>query len=64
MPVRAVRTDSGAGASLVGGAEPVVLTGLPSEVLLYLFGRSEVCEVAVSGPDAAVARLGAADLGL
>ena len=50
VPVRIVRVDTGASATLRRGSEPVVLTGMPSELVMLLFGRSEVFEVSVDGP--------------
>lgn len=40
-----------------GGASTVTLTGAPMEVLLYLFGRREHAQVAVSGDPEAIAAL-------
>lgn len=42
----------------------VTVKGLPSEVALFLFGRSEQARVELLGDDAAVARLRGASLGL
>lgn len=65
VPMRVERADAAGSATLVGGAdEPVVLTGRPSELLLSLYGRSQVRDVVVEGPDTAVAALRSADLGL
>ncbi len=64
VPVRAVRSDSGAAATLATGSGPAVLTGRPSELLLTLFGRHAVSDTEVSGPDDTVARFRAADLGI
>lgn len=47
-----------------GGDDPVVVSGRPSELVLFFYGRTEVHEVSVEGDDAAVARLRATDLGL
>lgn len=44
------------------GAEPVVLTGAPGELLLRLFGRDAAVDV--TGDDAAVTRFEASDLGI
>lgn len=51
-------------AVLRGGAEPVVVTGPVSEVLLYLSGRSSVAQVSFDGPDASVARVRDAEFAL
>ena len=42
----------------------VVLRGRPEELLLFSYGRSRVADVAVEGPDAAVAQIRKARLGL
>jgi uncharacterized protein (TIGR03085 family) len=42
----------------------VVLRGRPGELLLFSYGRSRVADVAVEGPDAAVAQIREARLGL
>ena len=39
VPVTIRRADGGATAVLRGGSDPVVVTGLPSEIVLFLFGR-------------------------
>jgi len=51
-------------ATLRGGADPVVLRGLPSELALVLQGRARVAEVEYDGPARAVAKLRGADLGV
>lgn len=56
VPVRIQRSDTGAGATLRRGEHPVVITGLPSEISLHLFGREQVSDVELSGPEDAVAR--------
>jgi uncharacterized protein (TIGR03085 family) len=45
------------------GADPVVVTGQPSELVLFFFGRSQLRDVTFAGPPDAVARLRGADLG-
>lgn len=47
-----------------GGDETVTVTGAPLEVLLTAYGRREVADVEVSGPEDAVARFDTAHLGL
>lgn len=65
VPVRVERSDAAGSAALAGGSgDPVVLTGRPSELLLFVYGRSQVRDVRLEGPDDAVAALRAADLGL
>lgn len=45
--------------------QPVVrITGLPGELLLYLFGRQSAAEVEVSGPSAAIEAVRRARLGM
>jgi uncharacterized protein (TIGR03085 family) len=64
VPVTIRRTDGGDTAILRGGADPVVLTGLPSEIVLFLFGRQQTRGLSLTGPDTAIAALSSADLGL
>jgi uncharacterized protein (TIGR03085 family) len=45
------------------GDDPVVVTGRPSELVLFFFGRSELHEVTFDGPPAPIARLREADRG-
>jgi uncharacterized protein (TIGR03085 family) len=63
VPVTIRRADGGATAVLRGGPDPVVVTGLPSEIVLFLFGR-QTRGLSLTGPDEAIASLNAADLGL
>lgn len=63
VPVRVVRSDTGASATLRRGADPVVVTGPVVELTLLLFGRSAVRELTYEGPPAAVAALRGTDLG-
>jgi uncharacterized protein (TIGR03085 family) len=51
-------------ATLRGGDDPVVLRGLPSELVLVLQGRARVAEVEYDGPADAVTKLRGADLGV
>ncbi len=64
VPVRIRRSDTGATATLRRGDDPVTVTGPPGEVVLHLFGRSEVRDLTFEGPDDRVAALRRADLGL
>jgi hypothetical protein len=57
------RRDTGETAGLRSGDEPVVVTGLPSEIVLLLFGRDQVRGLAFAGPEDRVSRLRGADLG-
>ncbi|MCW2765135.1 MAG: hypothetical protein JWO11_1094 [Nocardioides sp.] len=45
------------------GAGPVTVTGLPSELALFFFGRDRTHGLAFDGPPAAVAKLRTAELG-
>ncbi|MFL6004309.1 MAG: TIGR03085 family metal-binding protein [Ornithinibacter sp.] len=64
VPVRIRRTDTGAEATLRGGADPAVLSGLPSEIVMFLYGRDQHRQLEFSGPDAHIERLRGAGLGL
>jgi uncharacterized protein (TIGR03085 family) len=64
VPVRIRRTDTGAEATLRGGGEPAVLSGLPSEIVMFLYGRDQHLGLEFSGPDAHIERLRGAGLGL
>lgn len=64
VPVVVRRADSGATATLRRGDDPVTVTGPVSELVLFLFGRSEVRELAYDGPPERVAALRDADLGI
>lgn len=55
VSVRLERTDNGAAKQIGKGDDPVVVRGLPGELALYLFGRREVADVELSGPDEALA---------
>ena len=63
VPLRIRRTDTGAAATLLRGEDPVVISGLPSELAMFLYGRDEVRDVAFDGPADAVARVCDANLG-
>ncbi|KAA1429023.1 TIGR03085 family metal-binding protein [Nocardioides antri] len=64
VPVVARRSDTGAETTLRGGDDPVVVTGLPSELVLFLYGRQQIHDLAFDGPDEAVANLRNASLGI
>lgn len=51
-------------AVLRGGDDPVTVAGRPSELALFLFGRAQLRGLSFDGPDAAVAKVRTADLGL
>lgn len=64
VPVTVRRTDaSAAAATLRRGEDPVQVSGLPSELLLFLFGRPSE-GLAFEGPPTQVTRLRSADRGL
>jgi hypothetical protein len=62
--LRIRRSDTGETAVLRKGDRPVVVTGLPSEIVLLLFGRGQVHDLAFDGPEDRVARLRRSDLGI
>jgi uncharacterized protein (TIGR03085 family) len=64
-PVVVRRSDRpGVEATVRKGPDPVVVTGRPSELVLFFFGRSELRDVTFDGPPAATARLREADRGI
>lgn len=64
VPVVIARSDvPGARTTLRAGSDPVVLTGLPSEITLVLFGRDQVRDVSFEGPPERVASFQEADRG-
>ena len=64
VSVRIRRADRPAvSATLRRGGSPVTVTGAPSELVLFLFGRSQLRDVTFDGPPEAVSRLREADLG-
>ncbi len=64
VPVEVRRSDTDDSVVLRRGADPVVVTGRPSEVVLMLFGRSQVRDLTFDGPSDRVERLRGADLGI
>lgn len=64
VPVVLERTDTGATRTLRRGAQPVRVAGRPLELVLFLFGRTGVADVAVTGTDDGVARLLGTSLGI
>ena len=63
LPLRIRRTDTGAEAVLSSGDDPVVVSGPPGEVVLFLFGREYARDLTFDGPAEAVAKVRGADLG-
>ena len=64
VPVVVRRADADAETVLRAGDDPVAVTGLPSEVVLFLYGRRETAGLVFDGPDDKVARLREARLGI
>ncbi len=62
VPLRIARSDRDSSRTLARGPDPVTVTGRPSEITLFLFGRDQA-DVDLVGPEPAVARLRTADLG-
>lgn len=62
VPMVVRRSDTGDSLVLRKGEQPVVITGLPSELALFLAGRQQVVGLTFDGPSEAVSRLQAADL--
>jgi uncharacterized protein (TIGR03085 family) len=63
VPVRIRRTDTGAEATLRRGTDPAVLSGMPSEIVMFLYGRDQHRGLEFHGPDKHIERLRAAGLG-
>lgn len=64
-PVGVLLSDLGGREVTVRDREPVVVVrGAPAELVLFAFGRKEHAVVDLEGPDDAVARLRAAELGV
>jgi uncharacterized protein (TIGR03085 family) len=66
LPVPTVfrRSDSGAEATMRKGHDPVTVTGPVVELVLFLFGRTAVLDLDLTGPDDAVEAVRTADLGV
>ncbi len=64
VPVAIRRTDTGDSITLRRGSGPVTVSGPVLELVLFLFGRTEVRDLSFEGPPASVARLREASLGL
>ena len=64
LPVTIRRSDTPDTSTLRGGEDPVVVTGLPSELAFGLFGRDQVRGLEFEGAPERVARLRKADLGI
>lgn len=64
VPVSIERSDTGDSAVLRKGDDPAVVRGLPSEVVMFLYGRSELHDLELTGPEDKVGKLRAANLGI
>jgi uncharacterized protein (TIGR03085 family) len=64
VPVHVRRTDTAEQANLRAGSDPVVISGLPSEVVLFLYGRQQTYGLTFEGPDERVTQLREAKLGI
>ena len=64
VPVVARRSDTGAKTVLRPGSDPVVVGGLPSELVLFVYGRSNVRDLTFDGPADRVETLRTAKLGI
>jgi uncharacterized protein (TIGR03085 family) len=64
VPIVVRRSDRpGQEATVRKGSDPVVVTGRPSELVLFFFGRDQLHEVTFDGPTEAMTRLREADRG-
>jgi uncharacterized protein (TIGR03085 family) len=64
VPIVVRRTDRpGEEATIRKGDDPVVVTGRPSELVLFFFGRDQLHEVGFDGPAESISRLRGADRG-
>jgi uncharacterized protein (TIGR03085 family) len=64
VPIVVRRSDRpGKEATVRHGDDPVVAIGLPSELVLFFFGRSQLHEVTFEGPSESITRLHLADKG-
>ena len=65
VPIVVRRSDRpGADATVRRGDDPVVVTGRPSELVLFFFGRQQLRDVTFDGPPTSVTTLRDSDLGL
>jgi uncharacterized protein (TIGR03085 family) len=64
VPLRLSRTDASGSATLRRGSDAVTIFGRPSELALFLFGRTQVSDLTFEGPEASIAALRSADLGV
>ena len=64
VPLRFARSDGAGSVRLRRGSDPVTITGRPSELALFLFGRDLVRDLVFSGDDDLVARVRRAERGV
>jgi len=64
VPLALHRAGTDQTAVLLGGDEPVVLTGAPVEITMFLYGRAQHRDLDLTGPPDAVQVLRHANLGL
>lgn len=64
VPVAIERAGDGARAVLRRGADPAVVRGAPSEVVMFLYGRNQLADLEFSGPAERVEKLKQAKLGI
>jgi uncharacterized protein (TIGR03085 family) len=64
VPLRVARTDADGSITLRRGADPLTIFGKPSELALFLFGRTQVRDLTFDGPEESIAAVRAADLGI
>ncbi|KAA1417889.1 TIGR03085 family protein [Nocardioides humilatus] len=64
VPVVARRTDTGAKTVLRPGSDPVVVSGLPAELVLFIYGRRQTQGITYDGPEDRVEKLRDAKLGI
>ncbi|MDQ4051691.1 MAG: TIGR03085 family metal-binding protein [Actinomycetota bacterium] len=64
VPLRFTRSDGSGAVTLRRGSDPVTVTGRPSELALFLFGRTQVSDLVFSGPEESISAVRGADLGI
>ena len=64
VPLRVARVDTEGSHTVRRGPDPLTIFGRPSELALFLFGRTQVRDLTFDGPEDSIAAVHAADLGL
>lgn len=64
VPVTIVNAADGRSTVLRGGSDPVTITGEVAELTMFIYGRHETRGLQFEGPEASIARLKAAKLGI